>query len=121
MKSKLDRNYFIKKFNYYFLLGVKFGIAGALIGLILHAIWGNLQEVSYTIITGFGIGFLIGVFEIFFSSQFILGLPYLLILFFRVITYLLLSLIIVYGFMVLYLKNNDLTTLVFATPKSLKN
>ena len=32
MKSKLDRNYFIKKFNYYFLLGVKFVIAGALIG-----------------------------------------------------------------------------------------
>ncbi|MCP5063009.1 MAG: adenylate/guanylate cyclase domain-containing protein [Ignavibacteriae bacterium] len=117
MKSKLDRNYFIKELNYYFLLGVKFGIVGALIGLVLHVIWGNLYEVSYTILTCFSIGFLIGVFEIFFSSRFILGLPYLLILLFRIITYLLLSLILVFSFLVLYLKNNDLTTLVFSNPK----
>ena len=38
----------MEKFKTYLFLSIKFGIFGALIGFVLHAIWGNLEEVTIT-------------------------------------------------------------------------
>jgi hypothetical protein len=38
----------LEKSKAFLYLGIKFGIVGALIGFILHVIWGNLEEVTIT-------------------------------------------------------------------------
>ena len=95
MKTISSKNYYIEDFSHYLFLGLKFGIVGSVIGFCFHAIWGNLEEVVYTIVTGFCIGFFIGVFEIIFTRPKILNLPYSLVLIIRTILYFLISMSIV--------------------------
>jgi adenylate cyclase len=101
----------------YLFLGVKFGIAGSLIGFILHAIWGNLEDIKYSVFNGFFIGFFIGFFELIFSNPKIVQFPYSLILLIRTITYFVLTLISIYTFLVIYLRNIGLTIKALADPQ----
>lgn len=75
-------------------LGLKFGLIGALTGFVLHAVWGNLETVSYTLITFFVIGFFIGFLELLFAHSRMVRLPYTLLLLLRSITYFLIILLI---------------------------
>jgi adenylate cyclase len=113
VKSKI----FFNEFKTYLILGIKFGIVGSLIGFILHAIWGNLEEVKYTIITGFIIGFFIGFFELIFSNLKVGRLPYSILLLIRTILYFLITFISVYSLLIIYLKNNGLATISLADPQ----
>ena len=88
MESKL----FSSGLKTYFILGLKFGVAGALIAFIFQAYWGNLEEVKYTIIMGFFTGFFVGFFELIFSNLKVGRLPYLVILLLRSVTYFLINL-----------------------------
>lgn len=105
MNKKTNR---LKGFSNNLVLSLKFGLSGAIIGLILHALWGNLQEVKYTIATGFMIGFFIGLVEPTFSRSFMKNLPYYLVLIFRAVFYFLIILISIYVFLMIYLKSNGL-------------
>ena len=101
----------------HFFLGVKFGIAGSLIGFILHAIWGNHEDIIYSIFNGFFIGFFIGFFELIFSNPKIVQFPYSLILLFRTITYFVITLLSIYTFLVIYIRNIGLTTKALRDPQ----
>ena len=120
MKTSASRNLFLEDINNYFLLGLKFGIVGSVIGFFSHAIWGNLDEVIFTIVTGFCIGFLIGIIEIIFTRPKILSLPYSLLLFIRTLIYFTISLACVYYILVIYLKMKGLTTEVLMNPQQFK-
>jgi len=108
---------FFSEFKSYPILGIKFGIIGSLIGFVLHAIWGNLEEVKYTIITGFLIGFFIGFFELVFSNSKVEKLPYSVLLLFRTIIYFLIAIICVYSLLLIYLKTNGLGSISLADPQ----
>lgn len=110
-------NFFLDELKSHLFLGLKFGIAGSLIGFTLHAIWGNLEEVIYTILNGFIIGFFIGFFELIFSNPKIVRFPYSLILLFKTTTYFALTLLSVYIFLVIYLQNIGLTVLALRDPQ----
>ena len=101
MKSKI----FVNDFKYYLILGIKFGIVGSLIGFILHAIWGNFEEIKYTIFNGFLIGFFVGFFELIFSNSKVGRFLYSIILLFRTITYFLITIISVYSVLLFSLNN----------------
>lgn len=92
----MKRKLFFKELNNALYLGLKFGFFGSIISFILQAIWGSFSAVSYTIITGFLIGFFIGLFEISFSHPKVSRFPYSLILFFRAIIYFMITLVCVY-------------------------
>ena len=113
----MKSNFSFNELKFYLLLGIKFGIAGSLIGFIVHAIWGNLEEVIYTIINGFCIGFFVGFFELIFSNPRIVRFPYTIVLFSRILTYFLLTLISVYILLLIYLQNMGLTTEVLRDPQ----
>ena len=100
MKSKI----FVNDFKYYLILGIKFGIVGSLIGFILHAIWGNFEEIKYTIFNGFLIGFFVGFFELIFSNPKVEKLSYSVLLLFRTISYFLITIIRKYE---IVLKSNN--------------
>ena len=95
---------FFRELKTYLFLGIKFGIVGALIGFILHAIWGNLEEVKYTVFNGFLIGFFVGFFELIFSNPKVEKLPYSVLLLFRTISYFLIIVIRKYE---IVLKSNN--------------
>jgi adenylate cyclase len=98
-------------------LGLKFGIVGAVIGFVLHAIWGNLETAAYTIVTGFLIGFFIGSFDLIFSNSKVARFPYSLILLFRAIIYFIISVVTVYVVLVVYLKSIGLGTIALGNPQ----
>ena len=87
-------------------------------GFVLHAIWGNLALIFYTVINGFVIGFFIGLAELFFSQ--IQRWPYSIILVFRSILYFLITIISVYSLLLLYLKNNGMGSEALADPVQYK-
>jgi adenylate cyclase len=101
----------------YLFLGIKFGVVGSLIGFVLHAAWGNLQEVKYTIITGFIIGFFIGFFELVFFNSNVQRLPYSILLIFRTILYFAITFIGLYPVLIIYLKINGFATIDLADPQ----
>jgi len=113
----VESKFFFNQLKSYLFLGVKFGISGALIGFVLHALWGNFQEITYTIINGFLIGFFVGFFELVFSNSKLVRLPYSLILLFRTITYSLLTVITVYSLIIVYLYSNGLNTGYLSDPQ----
>ena len=92
----MNRNLFLREIVNSLYRGLKFGLVGSIIGLVLHAIWGNLDTVIYTIITGFLTGFCIGFFELFFSHPNMEKLPYSLLLIIRKIIFFLIALFCVY-------------------------
>ena len=99
----MTRKLFFKELNNSIYLGLKFGFFGSIISFILQAIWGSFNAVSYTIITGFLIGFFIGLFEISFSHSKISRFPYSLLLFIRAIIYFVITLVCVYLLFRVYL------------------
>lgn len=113
----MENRIFSRKFKTYLFLGIKFGIVGALIGFVLHAIWGNLEEVKYTIFNGFLIGFFVGFFELIFSNSKVGRIPYSVLLLFRTISYFLIILISVYILLIIYLKNNGLGPMYLRDPQ----
>jgi len=117
MRLKMKSKIFFKKLITYSYLGIKFGIVGSLIGFVLHVTWGNLDELKYTIITGFIIGFFIGLFELIFSSSNVKRLPYSVLLLFRTIFYFLITIISVYSLLLINLKNNGLELMSLADPQ----
>ena len=60
---------FFDELKFSSILGIKIGVLGAVLGLIFHSLWGNLEEIKYTIVNGFIIGFLIGFIEPIFSGS----------------------------------------------------
>jgi len=108
---------FISEFKTYLLLGLKFGLTGALIGFILHGLWDNIEEITYTVINGFIIGFFVGFFELIFSNSKAARLPYALLLFFRTILYFLIAIISIYTLLIFYLKSNGLASTALADPE----
>jgi adenylate cyclase len=113
----VNRKKIIQDFKTYFILGIKFGIIGSLIGFIIHFLWGNLQEVKYTIFNGFIIGFFVGFFEQIFSITKVARFPYSLILFFRTLTYFILTIVSIYTLILVYLYSNGLSTLYLRDPE----
>jgi len=97
---KVNSKNFISEFKTYLLLGLKFGLTGALIGFILHGLWDNIEEITYTVINGFIIGFFVGFFELIFSNSKAARLPYALLLFFRTILYFLIAIISIYTLLI---------------------
>jgi len=116
VKSKQSPNPFLNELYTHLILGIKFGIVGALVGFIIHAIWGTLDTILYTILTGFCIGLFVGFFELLFTRPKILNLSYAIILILRSIMYFLISLVSVYSVLVIYLKINGFTTQVLSDP-----
>ena len=106
------------KLNSYIVLGIRFGIAGAFIGLMLHVLWGNLQEIEYTISSGFIIGFLIGLFDFLFSVSVIKKLPYSVLLLLRTSLYFLITIICIYGVLIIFLKANGLSSESLRDPQT---
>ena len=53
MKSKQSASPLINELYVYLIIGIKFGLVGALVGLIVHAIWGTLETILFTMLTGF--------------------------------------------------------------------
>ena len=100
------------------ILGIRFGITGALIGLALNVVWGNLQEVTYTMATGFVIGFLIGFFDFFYSFSLIKKRSYAVVLILRTFLYFLIILISMYGVLIIYLKSNGLGSAALQDPQA---
>ena len=107
----------LSKLNSYIVLGVRFGIGGALIGLILNIVWGNFQEIQYTIYNGFIIGFLIGFFDFLFSIPAIKKLPYSVLLLLRTTLYFVIILISIYGILIIFLKANGLGSESLSNPQ----
>ncbi len=105
------------QFKTHFILGLRFGIAGSLTGFILHALWGDLEAIWYTVVTGFSIGFFIGFFEWIFSNHKIKRLPYSIILLFRAISYFFITLICVYIILIIFLQKNGLGSQALADPQ----
>lgn len=101
-----------------FILGIKSGITGAFIGLILNMGWGNLQELKYTIATGFVIGFFIGAFNFIFSSSWMKKLPYSVLLILRTVFYFIVIIVSIYGFLIIYLKSNGLESNALSNPQT---
>ena len=97
-------------------LGVKFGVVGSVTGFVLHFIWGNLDTISYTLISGFLIGYFVGFFELFFSHPKSGRLPYTLLLFLRTIIYFLITLLCVYLLFRIYLAEAGYSREVLSDP-----
>lgn len=113
----MKRNLFFTEFRNSLYRALKFGIVGSLIGLILHAIWDNLDTVLYTMITGFLTGFFIGFFELLFSHPKAGRLPYLAVLFSRTIIYFMITLFCVYLPFRIYLGNAGYSREVLKDPQ----
>ena len=114
----MKRKLFLKALKDSLFLGIKFGLVGSTIGLILHVLWGNLNTVSYTIITGYMIGFFIGFSELFFSHPKAGKFPYSLILLIRTIIYFMITLVCVYSVFRVYLGNTGYTVNVLQDPQT---
>lgn len=108
---------FIQGIKTSFILGIKIGVLGAVLGLIFHSLWGNLDEIKYTAVNGFIIGFLIGFIEPIFSHSRIGRLSYSLLLFLRVILYFIITLTSIYTLLIVYLKSNDLESSSLSDPQ----
>lgn len=102
--------------NTIFIRIMKFGLTSALVGLLLHAAWGNMQEIKYTIATGFLTGVILGLIESVFSRPFAKNMPYLVLLLLRTILYYVIILVCVYAFLILYLKSNGLESETLGDP-----
>jgi adenylate cyclase len=113
MKSKI----IIREIKTSLVTGVKIGILGALIGLVSHSLWGNFDEIKYTVINGFIIGFLIGFIEQIFSSSRIGRWPYSVLLLLRIISYFIITLTTIYTLLIVYLKNNGLSSSSLSDPQ----
>ncbi len=98
-----------------FLTILKFGLASALIGFFLHAIWGNLQAVHFTIANGFLVGIILGSIEPLLARLF-KNLPYLVAFTIRSFLYFVVLIVFVYLFLVLYLKSIGLETVALQDP-----
>ncbi len=85
-------------------------------GFTFHAIWGNIEEIKYTIINGFVIGFFVGLFELIFSNPKVERLPYSVLLFLRTIAYFSISLVSVFILIIIYLKSLGLSSASLADP-----
>jgi adenylate cyclase len=109
---------FFKELTTSLILGIKFGIVGAVLGFILHFIWGNLEAISYTVITGFLIGFIVGLFELLFSHPKAGRLPYSLLLFIRTLIYFLITIVSVYVVFRIYLDDAGFTKEVLRNPQT---
>jgi len=112
----MRKNLFFKELIDSLYLGLKFGLFGSILGLILHAIWGNLETLVYTLATGFLTGFIIGFFELFFSHPLAGKLPYSILLFLRTILYFSITLVCVYLPFRIYLNEAGYTRDVLNDP-----
>lgn len=108
---------FFDELKFSSILGIKIGVLGAVLGLIFHSLWGNLEEIKYTIVNGFIIGFLIGFIEPIFSGSRIRRLPYSVLLLFRVVLYFIITLTSIYILLIVYLKSNGLESSSLSEPK----
>jgi adenylate cyclase len=114
----MKRKLFLKALKDSLFLGIKFGLVGSTIGLILHVLWGSLDTLFYTIITGYLIGFFIGLSELFFSHPKAGKFPYSLILIIRTINYFMITLVCVYLLFRIYLENVGYTINVLRDPQT---
>lgn len=108
---------FIREFKTSLILGIKIGILAAFIGVIFHLIWGNLDEIKYTAINSFVIGYLIGFIEPSLSYSRIARLPYSVLLLFRIIIYFIITIISIYTFLLIYLKSIGLQSNSLSDPQ----
>ncbi len=113
MKKETNRS---KWYQTNLIVSLRFGLITAIIGFLLHAVWGNLQEVKYTIVTGFIIGICIGLIEPIFSRTRIKKWPYYLVLIIRTILYFSIIVVSVYAWLLVYLKSKGLESSILADP-----
>ncbi|NNE45089.1 MAG: adenylate/guanylate cyclase domain-containing protein [Rhodothermales bacterium] len=97
-------------------LGIKFGISLALIGAAAHMLWGTSETVLYTMWTGFLIGLLVGSAEIAFSHPLAGRFPYSIVLLVRTTCYFAVSLVGIYGVLLLYLNKIGMTSMALRDP-----
>jgi adenylate cyclase len=113
----MKKNLFFTELRTSLYRALKFGIVGAIIGFILHAIWENLDTVFYTMITGFLTGFFVGLFELLFAHPKAGRLPYSGLLFLRTIIYFIITLFCVYLPFRIYLTNAGYSREVLSNPQ----
>ena len=112
----MKNNLFFREFKDSIFRAIRFGLVGTIAGIILHAIWGNLETVVYTMSTGFLTGFFIGFIELFFSNPRAGKLPYSILLFIRTIIYFIITLLCVYLPFRIYLSEAGYTRGVLSDP-----
>lgn len=111
---------FRQNFRSIIWLGIKFGIIGGLLGLVLHDYWKNPQTFIYTVVIGFIIGFFVGIIEPIFSKSKINKLPYSFILLIRAFIYFLISIISVAAVLFSYLKITGFNLQDLGNPQKLE-
>ena len=100
----------------YLYLGVKFGIILAVIGASAHMSWGDTETVLYTMCSAFLIGLFVGSAEIAFSLPLIGRLPYSIVLLARATLYFVVSLVCIYGILLVYLNGVGLNSTALRDP-----
>ena len=113
MKKKI----IIREFKASLILGIKIGILGAVLGVIFHSIWGNFDEIKYTAINGFIIGFTIGFIEPILSYTRIGRLPYSVLLLLRIVLYFIITISSIYTILIIYIKSKGLESSSLSDPQ----